>query len=111
MELQHSLKERRIAGSYFERVPKRMKARFNVGIVQYAPLAYDASWAMIDAMKNADSTDPRKYLETLRSRTFNGVTGAISFTPRGDLKTASATLYQQQNGKWTVLGVVQIDSH
>ncbi|WP_321796015.1 branched-chain amino acid ABC transporter substrate-binding protein [Caballeronia sp. J97] len=89
---------------------QKMKTRFGVGIVQFAPLAYDAAWAMINAMKNADSTEPRRYLQALRELHFDGVTGPISFTSSGDLKTASATLYQQQGGKWIVLGVEQTQS-
>ena len=89
---------------------KKMKARFGAGIVQYAPLAYDASWALIRAMKIAGSTDPRIYVETLRNNTFDGVTGSIAFTQSGDLKTASAALYQQQGGKWVVLAVEKIHS-
>ncbi|MBC8748619.1 MULTISPECIES: branched-chain amino acid ABC transporter substrate-binding protein [Paraburkholderia] len=84
-----------------------MKARFGTGIVQFAPLAYDAAWAMMNAMKKADSTDPRTYLSSLHAISFDGVTGTIAFNEQGDLKTASATLYQQQNGKWVVLGVEQ----
>ena len=83
----------------------KLKARFGVGIVQFAPLAYDAAWAMINAMKTAGSTDPKRYMNALRTISFDGVTGMISFTRTGDLKNASATLYQEQAGKWVVLGV------
>jgi len=93
-----------------EELDQKMKARFGVGIVQYAPLAYDAAWAMINAMKAADSTNPKRYLQSLRNLHFDGVTGPIAFTVNGDLKAASATLYQQQGGKWVVLGVEQTTS-
>ncbi|WP_233857668.1 branched-chain amino acid ABC transporter substrate-binding protein [Paraburkholderia sp. HD33-4] len=89
---------------------RKMQARFGVGIVQYAPLAYDASWALINAMKKADSTDPSRFGEALRNSTFEGVSGSISFTQSGDLKAASATLYQQQDGRWVVLAVEQAGS-
>ncbi|VXC65955.1 Extracellular ligand-binding receptor [Burkholderia sp. 8Y] len=88
----------------------KLKARFGVGIVQFAPLAYDASWAMINAMKDANSTDPKDYIGSLRTVSFDGVTGPIAFSSTGDLKTASATLYEQQNGKWVVLGVERTTS-
>jgi branched-chain amino acid transport system substrate-binding protein len=83
----------------------KLKARFGVGIVQFAPLAYDAAWAMINAMKAADSTDPKQYINALRTNSFDGITGTIAFTQTGDLKNASATLYEEQNGKWVVLAV------
>jgi branched-chain amino acid transport system substrate-binding protein len=104
-------------GLPLERMPRaaeldrKMKARFGVGIVQYAPLAYDASWALIHAMKKANSTDPRIYTDALRNNTFDGVTGSIGFSRTGDLKNASATLYQQQGGKWVVLAVEQTHSN
>jgi branched-chain amino acid transport system substrate-binding protein len=85
----------------------KLKARYGVGIVQFAPLAYDAAWAMIHAMKVADSTDPGKYLDTLHTNSFDGVTGTIAFTRAGDLKNASATLYEENNGKWVVLAIEQ----
>ncbi|MEX3815395.1 branched-chain amino acid ABC transporter substrate-binding protein [Paraburkholderia sp. BR13439] len=86
----------------------RLKARFGVGIVQFAPLAYDAAWAMINAMKAADSTDPKQYIKALRSNSFDGITGTIAFTQTGDLRNASATLYEEQDGKWVVLAVERI---
>ncbi|MEM5339627.1 branched-chain amino acid ABC transporter substrate-binding protein [Paraburkholderia azotifigens] len=83
----------------------KLKSRFGVGIVQFAPLAYDAAWAMIYAMKSADSTDPQQYIKALRTNYFDGITGTIAFTHTGDLRNASATLYEEQNGKWVVLAV------
>ncbi|RZF25762.1 branched-chain amino acid ABC transporter substrate-binding protein [Paraburkholderia sp. UYCP14C] len=83
----------------------KLKARFGVGIVQFAPLAYDAAWAMINAMKAADSTDPKQYIKALRTNSFDGITGTIAFTQTGDLRNASATLYEEQDGKWVVLAV------
>ncbi|MEM5368406.1 branched-chain amino acid ABC transporter substrate-binding protein [Paraburkholderia azotifigens] len=83
----------------------KLKSRFGVGIVQFAPLAYDAAWAMINAMKSADSTDPQQYIKALRTNYFDGITGTIAFTHTGDLRNASATLYEEQNGKWVVLAV------
>jgi branched-chain amino acid transport system substrate-binding protein len=94
-----------------ERMPRaaeldaKLKSRFGVGIVQFAPLGYDAAWAMINAMKAADSTDPKKIIDALHTLSFDGVTGTVSFTRAGDLRNASATLYQEQAGKWAVLGV------
>ncbi|WP_211193560.1 hypothetical protein [Paraburkholderia sp. UYCP14C] len=65
----------------------------------------NAAWAMINAMKAADSTDPQQFIKALRTNSFDGITGTIAFTQTGDLKDASATLYEEQNGKWAVLAV------
>jgi branched-chain amino acid transport system substrate-binding protein len=86
---------------------KKIQARFGTGIVQFAPQAYDATWAIINAMKKADSTDPQKYVSVLPNVSFDGVTGPIAFEKNGDLASTQATLFQEQNGKWAVLDTVQ----
>ncbi len=98
-------------GLPLERMPRaaeldgKLKARFGTGIVHYAPLAYDASWAMIDAMRQADSTDPKRYVQMLRTGSFDGVSGPIAFSANGNLRDATATVYQVRGGKWVLLGV------
>ncbi|WP_322068811.1 branched-chain amino acid ABC transporter substrate-binding protein [Paraburkholderia bannensis] len=98
-------------GLPLERMPRaadldgKLKARFGSGIVHYAPLAYDAAWAMINAMKQADSTDPKQYVNVLRTGSFEGVSGRIEFAANGDIRNATASVYQARDGKWVLLGV------
>ena len=66
----------------------------------YAPYAYDATFAVINAMKRADSTEPNKYLPELAKTNFAGVTGPISFDEKGDVKGEAVTLYKVMNGQW-----------
>lgn len=66
----------------------------------YAPYAYDATWALINAMKLANSSVPSKYLGALKRVDFDGVTGHISFNDQGDLRTAKVTLYRASGGKF-----------
>lgn len=102
-------------GLPLERMPRaaeldgKLKARFGSGIVHYAPLAYDASWAMINAMKQADSTDPKQYLNVLRTGSFEGVSGRIAFAANGDLRNATASVYQARDGKWVLLAVESLN--
>ena len=78
------------------------------GAIQlYAPYAYDAAWAMINAMKAANSVEPQTYLVALGKVNFTGVTGQISFDTKGDLKGGPVTLYQLKGGKWDVLETVK----
>ncbi|MBI3776108.1 MAG: branched-chain amino acid ABC transporter substrate-binding protein [Gammaproteobacteria bacterium] len=78
------------------------------GAIQlYAPYAYDAAWAMINAMKAANSVEPQTYLAALNNVNFTGVTGQISFDAKGDLKGGPVTLYELKGGKWTVLETVK----
>lgn len=72
----------------------------------YAPYAYDAAMAMVEAMKIADSTEPTKYLAALPKVNFMGVTGPISFDAKGDIKTGAITLYRVKGGKWEVLETI-----
>ncbi len=66
----------------------------------YAPYAYDATFAVINAMKAADSTEPSKYLPELAKTNFAGVTGPISFDEKGDVKGEAVTLYKVTSGQW-----------
>jgi branched-chain amino acid transport system substrate-binding protein len=68
----------------------------------YAPYAYDATRAMIDAMKRADSAAPAKYLPELAKTNFSGVTGPIAFDEKGDIQGGAVTVYQVQGGEWVV---------
>lgn len=69
-------------------------------VVLYAPYAYDATWALINSMKLADSTAPADYLPAMKKVAFDGVTGKIAFDGKGDLRAAAVTLYEVRNGKF-----------
>ena len=73
------------------------------GVIQiYSPYAYDATRAMIDAMKRADSATPATYLPELVKTHFTGVTGPIAFDDKGDILGGAVTVYQAQGGEWVV---------
>jgi branched-chain amino acid transport system substrate-binding protein len=84
----------------------KYKAKFNTEIQLYAPYAYDAANAMIAAMKQADSTDPKKYLPALAAISHDGVAGKVSFDAKGDIKGGSISLYVVKGGKWEHLETV-----
>ena len=69
----------------------------------YAPYAYDATFAVINAMKGGESVEPSKYLPHLAAISFSGVTGPISFDEKGDIKGGAVTLYKVVNGQWQPL--------
>ncbi|MFK4443774.1 branched-chain amino acid transport system substrate-binding protein [Caballeronia udeis] len=69
-------------------------------VALYAPYSYDATWALINAMKLADSTVPAEYLPAMKRIGFDGVTGRIAFDSKGDLRSANVTLYEVKNGKY-----------
>ncbi|MEO1766686.1 branched-chain amino acid ABC transporter substrate-binding protein [Thiobacter aerophilum] len=76
-------------------------------IQNYAPYAYDAVMVMVEAMRRANSTDPKQYLAELAKINYDGVTGNIQFDQKGDLASGVVTLYQVKGGKWEPLETVR----
>ncbi|MGI4981729.1 MAG: branched-chain amino acid ABC transporter substrate-binding protein [Janthinobacterium lividum] len=82
----------------------KYKKRFNTDVETYSPYAYDGAMALFTAMKNADSTEPSKYLPFLAKIKMPGVTTQdLQYDAHGDLKNGGITMYQVKNGEWTVL--------
>lgn len=77
-------------------------------VVIYAPYAYDAVWALVHAMQFANSTSPKDYLPALKKVSFQGVTGPIAFDDKGDLRSASVTLYQAKGAHFQPLQTVNL---
>ena len=65
----------------------------------YSPYTYDATFVLVDAMKRADSVDPKKYVKFLPKTDYKGVTSTIQFEPNGELKNPSITLSTYKDGK------------
>jgi branched-chain amino acid transport system substrate-binding protein len=68
-------------------------ARFPGQFQIYSPYAYDATFVLVDAMKRADSVDPKAYTAFIGKTQLKGVTANIAFTPKGELTTPAVTLY------------------
>jgi branched-chain amino acid transport system substrate-binding protein len=79
-------------------------------VVLFAPYAYDATWALINSMKLADSTAPADYLPAMKKVDFDGVTGKIAFDAKGDLRAATVTLYEVKDGKFQPMSTVTSSS-
>ncbi|CAD6519996.1 Leucine-specific-binding protein [Paraburkholderia hiiakae] len=80
----------------------KYKKTFNSNMQVYAPLGYDATWVVIKAMQEANSSNPSDYLPKLRTLSYAGVSGPIEFDKTGALKAAATTIYQVRGGKWEV---------
>jgi branched-chain amino acid transport system substrate-binding protein len=48
---------------------------------------------LADAMKRADSVDPKVYAPFISKTQYKGVTANIAFTAKGELTTPAVTLY------------------
>lgn len=72
---------------------KRYDAKFPGQFQIYSPYAYDATFVLVDAMKRADSVEPKVYLPFIGKTQFKGVTATIAFTSQGELTKPAVTLY------------------
>jgi len=84
---------------------KRFEAKY--GVIQvYAPYAYDAVYALVDAMKRAGSAEPAKVLAELPKTDLQGVSGPVKFDAKGDTTGGAVTLYEVKGGAWQMLETV-----
>jgi branched-chain amino acid transport system substrate-binding protein len=82
---------------------KRYDAKFPGQFQIYSPYTYDATFVLVDAMKRANSTDPKVYTPELIKTNFKGVTTTIAFEPNGELKNSAITMYVYKDGKKSAL--------
>ena len=82
---------------------KRYDAKYPSQFQIYSPYTYDATFLLVDAMKRANSTDPKVYTPELIKSNFKGVTTTIAFEPNGELKNPAITLYVYKDGKKSAL--------
>lgn len=69
----------------------------------YATLSYDGIHVLAQAMQEAQSSDPEKYLPALAKGSFNGkIQGPVEFDSKGDLKDGgTVVIYQSISGVLT----------
>lgn len=82
---------------------KRYDAKYPGQFQIYSPYTYDATFVLADAMKRANSTDPKVYLPQILKTNFKGVTTTIQFEPNGELKNPAITLSVYKDGKKVAL--------
>ena len=58
---------------------------------------------LADAMKRANSWDPKVYIPALQKSDFAGVTSKIQFETNGEMKNPSYTLSKFINGNKTAM--------
>jgi branched-chain amino acid transport system substrate-binding protein len=82
---------------------RRYDAKFPGAFQIYSPYAYDATMVLVDAMKRANSVDPKVYVPALRKTNYKGVTAQIQFTDKGELTQPAVTLNAYKNNVRTPL--------
>ena len=90
-----------------EKFKADFKVKNGVDVQIYAPYVYDAVEVMAQAMVNAGSSDPAKYLPEISKIQYTGVTGPIAFDEKGDIKNGALTLYTYKGGVRTQIAVVR----
>jgi branched-chain amino acid transport system substrate-binding protein len=83
------------------------KKKFNTDPILYSPFTYDAVNLLIEAMKKANSSDPKKYLPELQKISYTGASGQITFDQKGDRKDAEITMFSMKGGKLEPIAVVK----
>ncbi|MBV7534531.1 branched-chain amino acid ABC transporter substrate-binding protein [Duganella sp. sic0402] len=83
------------------------KKRFGIEVQTYAAYSYDALMTLVDAMQQAGSPEPAKYLPFLAKIKHKGVTGATSFDARGDVQDGAITIHTFKGGKRQKLAVIK----
>ena len=77
------------------------KAAYDSDPASFAALAYDATYMMAEAIKNAGSTDGAKIIEELKKLEYDGITGATKFgEDRNPIKAIMVSSFEGANYKY-----------
>jgi len=82
---------------------KRYDAKYPGQFQVYSPYTYDATFVLVDAMKRANSVDPKNYIPKLIETHMKGITSDIAFEANGEMKNPATTLYTYKDGQKTPL--------
>lgn len=94
-----------VGGASLDKLPQgkawreKYEAMFPKQFQVYSPYTYDATMVLVDAMKRANSTDPKVYGPKIVETAYTGVTAKVSFEANGELKNPAMTLYTYKDGK------------
>ncbi|MEY2777657.1 MAG: putative high-affinity branched-chain amino acid transporter substrate binding protein LivK [Pseudomonadota bacterium] len=86
---------------------ERFKKEMGVEVQLYAPYVYDATMALAEAIKKANSVESAKVLPALAGLKMDGVTGPIAFDEKGDIVGGTLTLFTYKGGKRELVKVIQ----
>lgn len=94
-----------VGGASLDKLPQgkawreKYEAQYPKQFQVYSPYTYDATMVLVDAMKRANSIDPKVYGPKLASSDHQGVTARVMFESNGELKNPAMTLYTYKGGK------------
>ena len=73
----------------------------------YSPFAYDAVYALAEAMKIAGSTDREAIAAAMPKVSFPGLTGQVAFDEKGDIKNGAISIFQVRNKALEVIDIIK----
>lgn len=76
----------------------RYQKRFSVKPLMYSISFYDGVMVIAEAMKKANSVDPKKFASVMASVNYKGIAGTYEFDTNRDLKNSPVTVYHFKNG-------------
>lgn len=77
----------------------RYKARFKTEPQAYGITYYDGMQLLANVISSAQTTDPAKLVQALRSANFKGVAATYTFDKAGDLNNAPTTVFTFKDGQ------------
>jgi branched-chain amino acid transport system substrate-binding protein len=78
---------------------------FNTPPSTYSPEAYDATNALLTAIKDAGSSPTRQSVwDAVNKLDYQGITTEIKFESNGEVSAQVINLYQQKNGTIGLVG-------
>lgn len=89
---------------------QRYSESFDTNVDLYAIFAYDAAQALVNAVRQANSTEPARVAREMHKLRFAGVSGTIAFNEEGDLLQPTFTMYEVQDQRWMPLFQVDGDT-
>ena len=102
-----------VAGMPLEKMPKgkdftaNYEKTFAGQKVQiYSPFSYDATYAIVEAMKIANSYDPEAIAAAMQKVNFEGLIGQIAFDDKGDIKGGAISIFEAKD-KLEVVDIIK----
>ena len=73
----------------------------------YSPFAYDAVYALAEAMKISGSTEREAIAAAMPKVNFSGLTGQVAFDEKGDIKGGAISIFQVINKNLGVIDIIK----
>jgi branched-chain amino acid transport system substrate-binding protein len=90
-----------------EEFKAKYKAKFGTDVQIYSPYSYDATYVIVEAIKKAGKPDRAAVADAIKATAYTGVTGAIAFDEKGDVKNGAITMFEVKGDKLEYVSTVR----